>query len=66
MSEIRARSLDHVALWVEERDVLADTVERVACRWCAAVDSVVLVPRPGTGERSTAGPSAVEAAADPA
>ena len=51
---------------VEERDVLADTVERVACRWCAAVDSVVLVPRPGTGERSTAGPSAVEAAADPA
>jgi len=32
---------------VEERTVLADTVERVTCRWCNAIDQVELVPRPG-------------------
>lgn len=31
---------------VEEREVLGETVERVRCRWCDAVDSVELVPRP--------------------
>ena len=33
---------------VEERDVLAEVVEHVTCRWCAAVDSVDLVPRPAS------------------
>jgi hypothetical protein len=46
----RAREYVHLDLGgeprVEEREVLADTVERVTCRWCRAVDSVVLVPRP--------------------
>ena len=31
---------------VEERDVLADTIEHVTCRWCNAVDQVELVDRP--------------------
>jgi hypothetical protein len=31
---------------VEEREVLAETVESVRCRWCDAVDSVEVVPRP--------------------
>jgi hypothetical protein len=36
---------------VEEREVLADTVESVRCRWCDAVDAVELVARPsGTTE----------------
>ncbi|MDQ1683153.1 MAG: hypothetical protein QOC60_1278 [Frankiaceae bacterium] len=32
---------------VEERRVLAETVEQVRCRWCNGVNSVELVPRPG-------------------
>ena len=32
---------------VEERKVLAETVEQVRCRWCNGVNSVELVPRPG-------------------
>ena len=32
---------------IEESEVLADSVERVRCRWCDAVDRVELVPRPG-------------------
>ncbi|RJK96891.1 hypothetical protein [Vallicoccus soli] len=32
---------------VEEREVLQDTVERVRCRWCDAVDSVQVEPAPG-------------------
>lgn len=32
---------------VEERETLADVVERVVCRWCRAIDAVELVPRPG-------------------
>jgi hypothetical protein len=31
---------------VEEREVLADVVERVTCRWCNGVDTVELVDRP--------------------
>ncbi len=31
---------------VEEREVLADDVEQVRCRWCDAVDAVELVGRP--------------------
>ena len=33
---------------VEEREVLHDLVEHVACRWCNAVDQVELVDRPAT------------------
>ena len=32
---------------IEEREVLAESLERVRCRWCDAVDRVELVPRPG-------------------
>jgi hypothetical protein len=32
---------------IEDREVLADQLERVRCRWCDAVDRVELVPRPG-------------------
>jgi len=32
---------------VEEREVLADVVEKVTCRWCNGVDTVELVERPG-------------------
>jgi hypothetical protein len=46
----RAREYVHLDLtgqpFVEEREVLADTVESVRCRWCDAVDSVELVARP--------------------
>ena len=31
---------------VEEREVLAEVVERVTCRWCNGVDTVELVARP--------------------
>ncbi len=31
---------------VEQRTVLQDVVERVACRWCGAVDQVEVVARP--------------------
>ena len=31
---------------VEERQVLSDEVEHVACRWCKGADTVELVPRP--------------------
>ena len=34
---------------VEERELLSDVVEHVACRWCGAVDQVELVPRPAAG-----------------
>jgi hypothetical protein len=33
---------------VEEREVLADSIEHVTCRWCNAVDQVELVDRPET------------------
>jgi len=32
---------------IEDREVLADSLERVRCRWCDAVDRVELVLRPG-------------------
>lgn len=34
---------------VEERELLAETVESVRCRWCDALDSVELVARPEVG-----------------
>ncbi|HVM26393.1 MAG TPA: hypothetical protein VM433_01820 [Mycobacteriales bacterium] len=49
----RAREYVHVDLAgepvVEEREVLADAVEHVTCRWCKAVDQVQVVPRPAAG-----------------
>jgi hypothetical protein len=50
----RAREYVHLDLAgepvVEECEVLEESVESVRCRWCDAVNSVELVPRPeGTG-----------------
>ena len=49
----RAQEYVHVDLAgqqvVEEREMLLDTVERVVCRWCKAVDSVEVVARPNAG-----------------
>lgn len=46
----RAREYVHVDLAgepiVEEREVIQEVVEHVACRWCNAVDQVELVARP--------------------
>lgn len=63
---LRSREFVHVSLAgdpeVQEREVLSETVERVTCRWCAAVDSVVLEPRPdhpeqvGAADRAAAAP----------
>lgn len=57
----RAREFVHVDLAgnavVEEREVLADTVERVTCRWCHAVDRVQVVPRPDAASVQEGAPS---------
>ena len=49
----RAQEYVHVDLAgeasVEERQVVEDVVEHVTCRWCSAVDSVEVVPRPAVG-----------------
>ena len=49
----RSREYVHVDLagepTVEERQVSEDVVEHVTCRWCSAVDSVEVVPRPAAG-----------------
>jgi hypothetical protein len=46
----RTREFVHVDLAgepvVEEREVLAEDVESVRCRWCDGVDTVELVARP--------------------
>lgn len=34
---------------VDDRQILADTIQQVRCRWCDAVDSVELIPRPLAG-----------------
>ena len=34
---------------VEEREVLAESLDEVRCRWCQGVDTVELVPRPDAG-----------------
>ena len=47
---VRSHEFVHVSLAGEaatqEREVLSEAIERVTCRWCAAVDSVVLERRP--------------------
>ncbi len=49
----RTREYVHVELSgaprVEEREVLAESVDRVTCRWCNGVDTVQLVARPDSG-----------------
>ena len=46
----KAREYVHVDLAgeqaVEDREVVEDVVEHICCRWCSAVDSVEVVPRP--------------------
>ncbi|HEX4015604.1 MAG TPA: hypothetical protein VHX15_02620 [Frankiaceae bacterium] len=55
---LRSREFVHVTLAgeqeVQEREVVSETIERVTCRWCAAVDSVVLEPRPDHPEQLSA------------
>lgn len=41
---------------VDEREVLAETVESVVCRWCGAGDRVEVVPRPEFGGPADEGP----------
>jgi hypothetical protein len=49
----RTREFVHVDLAgepvVEEREVLAEDLESVRCRWCDGVGTVELVPRPAEG-----------------
>lgn len=42
---------------VEQRDLLAETIEQVRCRWCAGIDTVELVARPGSAAGTAAGSS---------
>jgi uncharacterized protein (UPF0210 family) len=49
---LRSREYVHVDLAgepvVEEREVLAEIVEQVSCRWCRGTDTVSLEPRPAS------------------
>jgi hypothetical protein len=51
---VRSQEFWHVSLagdaQVTPTEVLSETIERVTCRWCGAVDSVVLEPRPHSAE----------------
>jgi hypothetical protein len=69
----RSREFVHVSLAgeqvVEERQVVAETVEHVTCRWCGRADSVELVARPSEREVVAADPGLAPSsgpAADPA
>lgn len=46
----RTREYVHADLsgrpFVEEREVLSETVERVTCRWCGKSETIELVARP--------------------
>ncbi|MEO6821955.1 MAG: hypothetical protein ABI468_05725 [Candidatus Nanopelagicales bacterium] len=42
---------------VSQTEVLSESIEKVACRWCGAEDAVQKVPRPAGGDPST-GPDA--------
>lgn len=41
---------------IDEREVLAETVESVVCRWCGAGDRVEIVARPAFGGPEDEGP----------
>ena len=68
---MRTKEYVHVTLAgepvVEEREVLAETVEHVTCRWCGRVDAVELVPRPGAAaaDAGAAAGGMVGSVADP-
>jgi hypothetical protein len=66
----RAREFVHVSLAgeqvVEDRQVVADTVEHVTCRWCGRADSVELVSRPSAGGPALAVGSASAVGTEPA
>lgn len=51
---VRSRDFVHVDLAgeavVEERQVTAETIERITCRWCGNADAVELVSRPAAAE----------------
>lgn len=53
---VRTREYVHVSLdgtpHTQERDVLAETVERLSCRWCARSDTVTVEERPGARDAS--------------
>jgi hypothetical protein len=57
----RSREFVHVSLAgeqvVEDRQVLAETVEHVTCRWCGRSDSVELVGRPSAREVTVSVPA---------
>jgi hypothetical protein len=57
----RSREFVHVSLAgdqvVEDRQVLAETVEHVTCRWCGRSDSVELVSRPSEREVAASDPA---------
>lgn len=56
----RTREFWHVSLagepTVEEREVLAETLEKVICRWCGAGDRIEVVARPEFGGPADEGP----------
>jgi hypothetical protein len=56
----RVREYWHLAMsgepGIDEREVLAETVEQVVCRWCGASDRVELVARPEFGGPAGEGP----------
>ena len=66
----RAREYVHVSLAgepvVEQRELLAETVEQVTCRWCGRADSVEVVPRPGEPGGSKGAGADVAVAGEPA
>lgn len=41
---------------IEEREVLAETIEAVLCRWCGHGDRVEMVARPEFGGPTSEGP----------
>jgi hypothetical protein len=41
---------------IEEREILTETIESVACRWCGHGDRVEIVARPEFGGPASEGP----------
>jgi len=67
----RTRAFHHYSLGgdlaVEEEEVLVETVEEVACRWCGSARAIeTLRPSgPSSGEQGPSGPSSGEQVAAP-
>lgn len=66
---VRSREYVHVDLAgvasVEEHEVVAETIDRVTCRWCRRPESVELIPRPQATAESPAAEAAAPARAEP-